>query len=223
MVQAKLVGALRGLTSADLEAIRSAVAEAERHTGGEIVTYIVGECDSYPEARWSGAAIGTLLGVGMAAWLNHLGDYWGSPLWAWSLLPAIAGATLGLALAGAAPLRRWLVPSTTIDRRVALRAESAFLEEEVFATRERSGVLLLVALFEHRVVVLGDSGINALVPKGTWEEIVAQLTLGLREGRMVEALVRAIAECGRLLAEHDVKRRADDRDELSDAARMRER
>ena len=41
-----------------------------------------------------------------------------------------------------------------------LVAMAAFVEEEVFSTRDRTGILLFLSLFEHRVVVLGDSGIN---------------------------------------------------------------
>lgn len=212
-----------GLSAADLEAIEAAVAEAERRTAGEIVTYIVGQCDDYPEARWAGAAWGALLGVGTAAWVHYLGGFWGSPLSLWSLLPAVAGSVLGFVVSALAPLRRRLVPGAMLERRVLLRAESAFLEEEVFATRDRSGVLLLLALFERRALVLADSGINAKVPAGTWEGIVARMTGGVRRGAIAPALVGAIEECGRLLEEHGVERRADDRDELPDKARLRER
>ena len=39
-------------------------------------------------------------------------------------------------------------------------------EEEVFSTEDRTGILLLLSLFEHRVVVLGDAGIKAKVGEG---------------------------------------------------------
>ena len=60
-------------------------------------------------------------------------------------------------------LRRFLVSPDEMDHQVRRRALQAFVEHEVFATRERTGVLLILSLFERRVVVLGDAGINAKV------------------------------------------------------------
>jgi putative membrane protein len=72
-------------------------------------------------------------------------------------------------------------------------------------------------------VVLADRGINAKVEPGTWEGIVERLAAGARAGHLGDALVSAIEECGRLLQAHGVARRDDDVDELSDAARLRDR
>ena len=99
----------------------------------------------------------------------------------------------------------------------------AFLEEEVFSTRDRSGILIFLALFEHRVVVLGDSGINEVVPEDAWQHVVDDLVAGIRARRPAEALVAAIHECGRLLEAHQVEIRPDDTDELPNELRIRER
>jgi putative membrane protein len=100
-----------------------------------------------------------------------------------------------------------------------MRAAAAFLEAEVFATRDRTGVLIFLALFEHRVVVLADSGIAARVEPGAWKGISDRLAAGIREGRAAAALIEAIGACGRLLAERRVERRPDDVSELPDHLR----
>jgi putative membrane protein len=120
------------------------------------------------------------------------------------------------------PLRRLLVPRDVLERRVAMRAEAAFLEEEVFDTRDRSGILIFLALFEHRAIVLGDSGINQVVPQAEWKSIVDDLIAGIRAGNAPGALVAAVERCGRLLEERGVRIRPDDQDELPDAPRVRE-
>lgn len=211
----------RFFSDQDREAIRAATAEAEGRTGGEIVSYAVERCDAYEEAAWKGAALGALalaLAAGLAHWL---GAFWGGWGLLWITLPAGAGAAAGFALGTWVPgLQRRLVTPEVLEQRVARRAAVAFVDEEVFATRDRTGVLLFLALFEHRVVVLADSGINARVEPAAWEAISEGIARGIREGRPAAALVEAIGACGRLLEEKGVARRPDDVDELGDELRV---
>ena len=205
----------------DREAIRRAAAEAESETSGEVVPFVVGRCDDYPGAAWTVAAWSAMAASVVAGALHMWIGAWGGSAVVWLTLPVVGAALLGRLAADRLPgLRRRFVADETITRRVTARAEAAFLEEEVFLTRERTGVLLFVALFEHRVVVLGDAGINARVEQSEWDGIVADLTDGIRGGRPAEALGQAIAACGRLLSEHRVERREDDVNELTDTLRM---
>jgi len=209
--------------SGELERIRDAVERAELRTSGEIVTYIVGECDVYPEAGWRGATLGAVGGLGAGFALHQFSQMWWSPFW-WSALPSLIGAAGGLLLSSkVARIRRWLVRKDLLAHRVGMRAEAAFLEEEVFDTRERTGILLFVALFERRVVVLGDSGINAAVEQSEWDEVVQRMLRELRQGRAVEAILGGVEDCGRLLEHRGVEIRPDDTDELDNMPRLRDR
>lgn len=209
-------------TDEDRQAIRQAVADVESRTAGEIVPVVTPACDDYEGAAWKGAVLG-VLGAVAASWtLNAVGGIWGSSLIFWSLLPAFAGAALGFLASTVSTVRRWLVTDETIEARVRAGAESAFLEKEVFATRDRTGVLIFVALFERRVVVLADSGITATVDQSAWDELVERLVVAIREERPAEGLEEAVNECGRILEEHRVDRGPDDRDELSDKLRIEE-
>lgn len=207
----------------DLEAVRAAVAEAEQRTSGEIVPYFVEESDAYPSALWKGTALGAFAGALLAEALFFLVDAWGLiPLWI--AAPAFAGGAAGFLLAAYVPaVKRWMAGDNLLDLRTRQRAEMAFLEEEVFRTRERTGILLFLSLFEHRVVVLGDSGINAKVEPGQWDGIVQTIVAGLRAGRPGEALVAGIRQCGELLERHGVAIQPDDRDELPNELRRGDR
>lgn len=209
---------------ADLERIAAAARDAEQRTSGEIVPYVVGVCDDYPEAGWKAAVLGGLAGGAGGFVLHFVGGVWGGSPWHWVILPAVVAAALAtLAVRSVPALRRWVIGSAVLDRRARQRAQAAFLEEEVFDTRDRTGILIFLALFEHRVVVMGDAGINRAVPEGSWTQIVADLVAGIRAGRSAQALVDAITECGRLLEEHHVDIRPDDTDELANELRIRER
>lgn len=205
-------------------AVAEAVAEAERRTSGEIVPYLVEACDEYDEACWKAAAFGAVTGALAAAVGWWAGGYWLGAAPFWIGLPAASGAALGWLTARLSdPVRRSLVPTETLDLRARRRAMAAFVEEEVFDTRDRSGILILVAVFERRVVVLGDAGINRAVGEAAWQGIVGRLVAGVGDGRLAEALVAAIGECGELLERHGVAIEPDDSDELANEPRLRDR
>ena len=208
---------------ADLKKIEAAVHEAEATTAGEIVPFVVSHSDHYEAAAWKGATLGAFVAVVAAAALYELGGFWGGFLLAWILLPSLAGGAAGFTAAALIrPLKLWLAGPAAVDHHVRQRAAAAFLENEVFRTRERIGILLFLSLLERRVIVLGDSGINARVEQHEWDAIVAGIVEGLRSGQPGKALATAIRRCGELLAHRGVAVRSDDTDELPDQLRMRE-
>ena len=210
-------------SAAELEAVRAAVAEAESRTSGEIVPYVVEASDAYTSALWKAAALGALAGPLLVQVLYRTTDLWGWNMMFWPAVPAAAGGAAGWLLALIPTLRRWLAGSDLLDQRTRQRARSAFLEQEVFRTRDRTGILLFLSLFERRVVVMGDAGINQKVEPGRWEGIVGTVIGGIRAGKPGAALATAIRECGELLERHGVARSADDANELPDDLRRGDR
>ena len=193
----------------DLAAIEAAVREVESRSPGEIVPYATDRSDAYPEAAWTTATMGALLG-GLAAAVAHgaFGAVLETPV-VWLAGPPIAGAALGYLLGAIWPaLRIRLVHADVVDHRVRQRAFTAFVEQEVFRTAARTGILLFLSLLERRVIVLADTGINARVPQAArWDAITTGIVAGMRQGRPGPALAEAIRRCGDLLAAHDLGRR----------------
>ncbi len=204
----------------DLKTIRLATERAESRTSGEVVSYCVTRCDEYPEATLKACGLGAAIAVLAATCWHAWAGFWGTDL-LFILAPPWIGAVIGWLLARSSAVRRFLVNGELMERRVRLRAESAFLEEEIFKTRDRTGVLLFLSVFEHKVVVLADEGINALVEPSEWKGISDALAQGIREGRAAQALVQAIEACGKLLEHRRVERREDDVNELGDDLRIR--
>jgi putative membrane protein len=75
-------------------------------------------------------------------------------------------------------------------------------------------------VLEHKVLVLGDAGINAKVEKADWQDLVDTVTRSIAAGDPTNAWLQAIGQAGTLLARSDVRRRKDDRDELPDDLRI---
>ncbi|HTY19055.1 MAG TPA: hypothetical protein VMH82_15100 [Myxococcota bacterium] len=177
--------------------LEAVVAEQERRTGGEIVIAVVGACDEYGSAGWRlGTALAAFafLGLGVLApplpWTAYLGAQ------------AVA-LLLGHALARVEGVRRHLLPAALAERRVFERARRCFAEQGLTRTRGRTGILILAALLERRVVVLADEGIHrALGPDESWQEVVDLAVDGMRHGRPVPGLEAAVRRCGEILAAH---------------------
>ncbi|MCD6582595.1 MAG: TPM domain-containing protein [Desulfuromusa sp.] len=190
------------------EKIEAAVRAAEEKTSGEIVPMIVNSSYEYPRPE--------LIGAGTAALALGLVGSWalgGESIW-WFLPIFIVGFFAFQQLIRNLPdLKRKLINSEELNAEVKEKALVSFLEQGLHETRDRTGILILISLFEHRVQVLADSGINAKVPEHTWEEIVDTIINGLKTGNTCAATCQAIERCGELLQEH-FPRKHDDTDEL---------
>jgi putative membrane protein len=197
-------------TLAEQERIRQAIVDAEQRTSGEIVPMIVATCRPYAEIELGGLAAGLTLGT-LAALFLH--DPWG-PIQTQLSLP-LAGGILGYVLCRIPSIKRRLIPKASIADAVQMRSLAAFTAHGLHYTNARTGILILASLFERRVVVLADQGINDKVQPGTWNEIVDIITSGLKSKDGCAAFCAAIEECGKILAKH-FPRSPDDRNELKD-------
>jgi len=188
--------------------IEAAVRAAETKTSGEIVPIVVDSSYDYPRAELIGG--GTLaLAVGLiVSWL-----FGGESIW-WFLPIFIVGFFVFQQLIHHLPaLKRKLIHPDELTEEVKEKALVSFIEHGLHETRDRTGILILISLFEHRVQVLADSGINEKVPEYTWEELVDIIVAGLKSGDSCTATCQAIERCGELLQEH-FPRKHDDTDEL---------
>ncbi|MBN1446533.1 MAG: TPM domain-containing protein [Bacteroidetes bacterium] len=208
-------------TEEDKKRIADAVKEAETRTSGEIVPYIVGQSDSYPEAWLRGGSLFAFFVLFVFSVINIGTDWWLPFSIAEVGALTVVAFGIGAALAVWVPvMRRAFIPDATEQQRVDERAAIAFLEEEVFSTRERTGILIFLSLFERRVRILGDTGINELVKKEEWDEIVQIIVQAMKNGVPAEGMLEAVWKCGHLLERRGVEIRADDANELDNSIRF---
>lgn len=207
-------------TETDREAIREATAAAERQTAGELVVYVTERCDPHPEVAWKAALIGGFVGALCAVLTVWRFGGWGTPDYAWIVVGMQLGLLVGWLVSRFGAAARWLIDGEALRSRVEGRAAEAFLEQQVFATRGRTGVLIFVALFEHQVLVLADEGINEKVDAAAWDDICEELALGIHSGTPTPALIHAVQRCADILIEHGVDG-SDTLNELGDEPRFR--
>ncbi|HEX9655969.1 MAG TPA: hypothetical protein VGB89_03505 [Bacteroidota bacterium] len=209
-------------TSVEVSRIEEAVRLAEQNTSGEIVPFVVSKSDDYEEAEWRGGFICVLVFLAVVLALHEFTDIWFPFEWPTIVFAGLLTGIMGILVVKFIPaVKRLTAGQSLMEERVGGKAAEAFLSEEIFQTRDRTGILLFLSLLERRVVVVGDSGINEMVEKGAWGGIVDKILNGIRSGRAADGLVDAIEQSGKLLKQHGLSVRPDDKDELSNSFRQR--
>ncbi|WP_246838261.1 TPM domain-containing protein [Leptospira meyeri] len=204
----------------DLEEIKRAVGEAESKTSAEIVPFFAESSHHYKEWAWLGAfLVGGITGVSFYTIQNLYGLVWDNES-LFAVLSVWIGAIFGLTLTALFPkLRINLVSKGAKQYFVDLRAKEAFLDEEVFRTKNRTGILIYISLYEHFVRILPDKEIARVVPKSEWNEAVKLIIEGMKTKKKKEGIVSSILFCGDLLKKYNIQREKDDKNEISNEIR----
>ncbi len=167
----------------------------ERRTGVEILTAVVGKCDAYPEIPWKAFALGSAVGA-LIFWICSFLQP-GCIMTGGVLPPVVivlgAGAALALLSVFWPAFGRLFLDGPRMETETKQYARSLFLERELFRTRDRTAVLLLVSLFERRVVLLPDRGVEDRLPPQTLQDIIARMGPLLRSGDRFRALQEGLS------------------------------
>jgi putative membrane protein len=198
------------LSAEERERIKACVAEVEKTTAGEIVPMLVPSSYDYSKAEIMGGLCLSLPVSMLAAWTFGVHN-------TWSFLGVFAALFVAayFAVKLVPGLKRLFIPASEMDEEVHEGAVVSFYEHNLHETRDRTGVMIYVSVFERKVVVLADKGINAKVGQGQWQEIVDMVVAGIKSGKAADSLCDAVTRCGEIIAGH-FPRREDDKNELLD-------
>ncbi len=94
-------------------------------------------------------------------------------------------------------------------------AARAFERLGMRATRDRNGVLILLAVADRRFAIYGDEGVHRHLGQEGWDRLRDEMATQFRAGEFVAGLLRAVEGVGEVLAAH-FPPRADDVNELPD-------
>lgn len=81
-------------------------------------------------------------------------------------------------------------------------------------TKDRNGVLLFLAMKDKKFAIIGDKGINDIVPVDFWDSVRDKMTEAFRHGDFVKGIVSGIAAAGEKLQQF-FPCEEDDQNELS--------
>lgn len=99
------------------------------------------------------------------------------------------------------------------------RASQVFSSLQMQKTQLRNGVLFYLAYEDRKFAILGDAGINAIVPDNFWDDIKIRMQQRFRSGHFVEGLCEGVGLAGKQM-QSAFPRAEDDENELSDHISM---
>lgn len=95
------------------------------------------------------------------------------------------------------------------------RALKVFEELELHRTQLRNGVLFYLAMKDKKFAIIGDEGINQVVPDNFWDEIKEKMRSFFKDHKFADGLSQGIQMSGEQLKKH-FPYQSDDVNEISD-------
>ena len=194
------------ISSEEQARLASVIGDVEGETSGEIVLVIAEQAGHYRAVPLLWGMLAGLVAPWPLIWVTDIST---SRIFLTQLAVALASS-----LVLSWPSLRFALVARSIKHAQAHEAASReFLRRGMTRTREKTGVLIYLALAEHHAEILADTGVADKVDPEVWAGIVADLTAAIGDDRMIAGLEQAIRRMGAILAEH-APPRLDDVDEL---------
>jgi len=178
------------LNEPDCNILEKLIASAEEKTNAQVVFAVIGRCDNYAEVPWKAFALGSSI-AGLVIFLSDL------VIFRWTTDTTILFAVAAILITGAAlSLLTVVIPGFAglfiseirKETETLQYAESLFLARELFATEGRRGILVLVGIFEKRIVILPDRGVKNILDNYKMEKIILKMIPFLRKNQVRNAL-----------------------------------
>ncbi len=186
---------MKRLTDEQKQQVADAIAKVEKTTDAELVTVLVKRSDQYAFIPFLCAAVIALLVPLVGALFPEQG--WSDwLLWQWLVFIVLA---LLLRLPG---VERFLIPKRLRHYRAATQARCQFLQQNLHATKDGTGLLIFVSEAERYVEILADRGISQHISNDEWQQLVNDFTAKVARGETLQGFLDCINGCGEKLAKH---------------------
>ncbi len=197
------------LTNAGKRALTDAIEAVEDRSRAEIVVVVRPVAGNYLGAD---LLVGNLAALGTLAFLLY--SPWDFALVWFLIQPTLAAAAVVGVLRAVPALRRLFVSDARRQAATREAAAACFFQKGIRNTRERTGVLVFVALAEQKVEILADAGITSFVPRPEWREAAGLLEGVFHDGGDAAELAERIEQALGPRLERWCESRPDDINEL---------
>jgi putative membrane protein len=177
------------------------IAETEKQTNTQIVLAVIKRCDAYAEIPWKAFALGSSIAGLLFFMLNLLLNFWSSQTMVLTAITATlsTGIVFALLAVFVLPFAKIFLSKHRGKEEVRQYAESLFLTRELFATTNRTGILLLVSMFERQVILIPDKGISNQLTNDTVRNIIAPMTALLKRNEVNNAMEEGLKQLSLIL------------------------
>jgi uncharacterized membrane protein len=108
----------------------------------------------------------------------------------------------------------------TCSEDVLDRAAKYFHKLDMHKTKHRNGVLVYVATVDRKFAIIGDAGINKVVPPDFWDSTKEDMLAHFKMGDLVEGIVTGLAIAGEHLQKYFPHNTTDGNEMTDDIAFM---
>ena len=194
------MGAMSKLRDQEKSKIREQAEKVEARSGVQVLAFVTGKSDNYPEIPWKAFSLGVALAsLGITAgFLLGMANPARLPL-LWATVPSGLGMCLALATILLQPAARWFLGKERAAGETKQFAQSIFLGRNLSRTRSRRAVLVLVSKFERRSAIVADQGLVDRIPAAELDRITIVIDDALDRGTASAALSEGLTELERLL------------------------
>jgi putative membrane protein len=189
------------LSDDDRTRLDGLIADVEKRTNTQIVLAVIQRSDSYAELPWKAFALGASI-TGLLVFILNLLSYGWYPRVAVHIAVAGilgGGAVFALLTVFIPGFAKRFLSSVRADVEVRQYAESVFLSRELFATGNRTGILVLVSLFERKVIILPDKGLRDQLTNDVMQSIITAMTRSLMRNEIGRAFESGLEELSHTL------------------------
>ena len=208
------------LSAQDRTRISAAINVVEQKTSGEIFCVLAKDVSRYREVPLLWAAVAAFAAPPLLVLLGLHRLALGSIFTSWTdesahateglILRALASFELvqaaiflAVALIVAMPgVRRAVTPGALKTYRVRQAARRHFVAVGARLSQAEPHILIYASLADRRVELVAHDNIHKAVGEGPWSQSVAAVVEGMTKGKPADGFVKAIAICGKALAQH---------------------
>ena len=223
-------------TEIEKKNIEAAIKETELKTSGEIVAMIVDKSSEYRDTDFIGgmlfAAVISIIPaqvffnysdfllkkmIPAMNWFNEAPDSarFIAGLLFFILLTMILHIPLKIILSKIPFLKKLFITDKRMIEKVEDKAFRGFYRHGLNNTKDGTGILFFISVFEKRVHILADQGIYSKIKQEALDKYAESIGKGIKSGNAGDALCKAIKDAGSELA-HYFPIQKDDVNELPD-------
>lgn len=190
--------------------VEGAIKEAESFSACEIVPVIMDHADEYLHGSVTFGFIFSILCLTLSWFIlppNELMQYvWPSAIqWEYlvfMLLVILIGFTIGVFIAQKIPaLKLFFISPKEMQKHVINKSLFCFNHYNVSKTRDNTGIVIVVSLYEKMVHVHGDTNVSKYFDQACWNSICAKIIHGIKNNNLAQGLHDGIVDIGALVKE----------------------
>lgn len=207
------------LTDNQRKEIAQYVTEGEELSGCEFVSVIVSKSGRYPIIYWKTAVIGILtISISLLLLDYFTLTFFMLPthaLWAFSLTTGLCTLWFPFLFKN---VQRKIIGRDHLDRQSLTYARDAFLQHEIFDTSHRMGILIYISVFERKVHIIADFGLDQFITEQDWKKVIKQIRPFLKKKEYHTAIIEGIKSITSRIMEHPNFTKPDSTNELTNNA-----